>query len=305
MPRVQFLLPLFVLSFILAGDIMLNAPGPSQLVVRSHPDATVYFFPNGYRKLFPHYRLVALYGTPGEPVLGALGAQPLDVAIVRVKKLAQSYQPLTNEHVLPALEIIATVASDSPQADKSYSYPISQSTIAEWATASRNAGVYVVLDLQPGRTDFLTQAKRLQPLLEQPNVGLALDPEWRLTGSQLPLEQIGTVQIGEVNATAQWLAALTRQHGLPQKLFLVHQFRLDTLPDRSRLDTTHPELAYAVQMDGQGTQAEKLDTWHTITSNPPNGIHFGWKNFYKKDTPVRSAKDTMSVTPIPWYISYQ
>ena len=40
--------------------------------------------------------------------------------------------------------------------------------------------MYVVLDLQPGRTDFLTQAKRYEPLLALPHVGLALDPEWRL-----------------------------------------------------------------------------------------------------------------------------
>ena len=66
--------------------------------------------------------------------------------------------------------------------------------------AAREAGVYVMLDLQPGRTDFLTQAKRYEELLAQPHVGLALDPEWRLGPQQLHLEQIGSVGIDEVNS---------------------------------------------------------------------------------------------------------
>ena len=40
--------------------------------------------------------------------------------------------------------------------------------------------MYVVLDLQPGYTDFLAQAQRYEEFLAQPHVGLALDPEWRL-----------------------------------------------------------------------------------------------------------------------------
>ena len=40
--------------------------------------------------------------------------------------------------------------------------------------------MYVVLDLQPGRSNFLDQAKLYEPLLRLPHVGLALDPEWRL-----------------------------------------------------------------------------------------------------------------------------
>ena len=64
--------------------------------------------------------------------------------------------------------------------------------------AAAAAGQYVVLDLQPGRTDFLTQARRYESLLTEPNVGLALDPEWRLAPDQVPLRQIGGVDASEV-----------------------------------------------------------------------------------------------------------
>ena len=78
------------------------------------------------------------------------------------------------------------------------------------------AGLYVVLDLQPGRASLLAQAQTYKSLLELPDVGLALDAEWKLQPGQLPLRQIGSVSIGEVNSVASWLAALTARYRLPQ-----------------------------------------------------------------------------------------
>jgi hypothetical protein len=304
--RLQWLQLLWVAALIFAGGVQqagLNTGGG--MIIRSHYHRPSYTFPNGGRTLFPRYRLVALYGTPDVPVLGALGQQPLKASIARAKQLAAQYQPLIAEHVLPAMEIIATVASGTPEDNGSYSYPVDRGKLLSWIIAAEQNGVYVVLDLQPGREDFLSQAQRLKALLEYPNVGLALDPEWRLTPQQVPLEQIGSVNIGEVNKTAAWLAALAQQHKLPQKLFLLHEFRTSMLPERSRLDTAYPELAYVVQMDGQGTQPQKLDTWNGIMADPPQNIRFGWKNFYEKDVPMRSPGATMQLTPPPWYISYQ
>jgi len=267
--------------------------------------AEAYRFPKGGRRLFPAYRLVALYGSPQYPALGALGEQPLDATIARVQQLASSYQPYSTEHILPTLEIIASVASAFPTDNSDYSQEDSVSTLQPWVNAAQKAGVYVVLDLQPGRTDFLTQAKEFTPLLVRPNVGLALDPEWRLGPTQVPVTQIGTVGISEVNQTTQWLAALTTEHHLPQKLLVLHQFRLDMIQDRNQLDTAHSQLAYVIQMDGNGTQPAKLQTWQTITAAAPAGINFGWKNFYKVDSPMLDPAATMAITPKPWYVSYQ
>ncbi len=255
--------------------------------------------------MFPNYRLVALYGSPGMPVLGALGEQPMDATIARVKQLAASYQPYAAEHILPTLEIIATVASASPTDNGDYSQETTAADLQPWITAARQAGVYVVLDLQPGRTNFLLQAQEYQTLLAQPNVGLALDPEWRLAPTQIPLKQLGTVDSNEVNAVDGWLASLTARNQLPQKLFLLHQFTLSMITNRQMLDTSHQELAYVIQMDGQGLQPTKHDTWQAITADPPPNIQFGWKNFYTKDTPVLGPAGTVAITPKPWYISYQ
>lgn len=279
-----------------------NQPPPAKPV---KPPIPPWHFPDDATTIFPGSRLVALYGSPGAPVLGVLGRQDLVASIKRVKQLAADYQPYSKQHILPTFEIIATVASESPTDNNDYSREISPTVLRQWIDSARKAGVYVVLDLQPGRTDFLTQAKRLAPLLEQPNVGLALDPEWRLTATQVPLAQIGAVSIKEVNQTADWLASLVKQHDLPQKLFLLHQFRLDMLPGREQLDTSHTNLAYVIQMDGQGTQSQKQDTWHTILKQPPAHTKFGWKNFLIKDSHMLTPAQTMRLKPIPWYISYQ
>ena len=78
--------------------------------------------------------------------------------------------------VIPAFEIIATVASSEPGEDGNYSAEADVEQSRPWVEAAGEAGLYVLLDLQPGRTDFLTQGERYRPLLELPNVGLALDP---------------------------------------------------------------------------------------------------------------------------------
>jgi hypothetical protein len=264
-----------------------------------------YTFPNGGRTLFPDYRMVALYGTPGAPVLGALGEQSIDETLARVKQLAAQYQPYATEHILPTLEIITTIASASPTDNGDYSREVAMAELQPWITAARQAGVYVVLDLQSGRSTFLEQAQAYELLLEQPNVGLALDPEWRLGPTQVPLAQIGTADIGEVNAVDDWLSTLVDRAHLPQKLFLLHEFRLSMIPDRAQLRTTHTNLAYVVQMDGQGTQSMKQDTWRVITAVPPPNVLFGWKNFLAKDEPVLDPAGTMAINPKPWYISYQ
>ena len=165
--------------------------------------------------------------------------------------------------------------------------------------------MYVVLDLQPGRTDFLTQAKEVAPLLQHPHVGLALDPEWRLRPDQVHLRQVGSVGVEEVQAVADWLAELTRDAGLPQKLLLLHQFRKSMLRDIDAL-APPPELAVVVQMDGQGSQGAKDATWQAITTiDPPQGVWWGWKNFYDEDTVLRSPADTLAVEPTPVLVSYQ
>jgi hypothetical protein len=267
--------------------------------------ATGVELPGGGQVVFPGRRMVALYGHPGAPVLGVLGEQPADAAVARAQQLASGYDALVDEPVVPAFEIITTVASGAAGPDGDYSSESEVAHLRPWVDAAGRAGMYVMLDLQPGRTDFLTQAKRYEELLAEPHVGLALDPEWRLAPDQRHLAQIGSVGVDEVNAVAGWLAGLTRERRLPQKLLLLHQFQLRMIGERGRLDTGHDELAVLVHADGFGTPGQKLDTWRALRSDPLAGAWWGWKNFIDEDRPTFTPEQTVAVDPTPWFVSYQ
>jgi hypothetical protein len=255
--------------------------------------------------LFPGHRLVALYGHPGTPGLGVLGQQDLAASITRARHLAAAYQPLSKVPVIPAFEIIATVAEASPGPDGSYSSVTPVAELLPWVRQATADGLYVVLDLQPGRASLLTQAEDYQSLLALPDVGLALDPVWKLQPGQKPLKQIGHIDVSEANAVIGWLAALTARHHLPQKLLVIHQFRLSMISGEQDLDTSQRDLAVVIHMDGQGTPSVKQATWNAVTAAAPPGVFFGWKNFLVKDHPMATSGQTMAHAPAPVMITYQ
>lgn len=262
--------------------------------------------PGGGQLLFADHQFVAIYGTPSTPVLGVLGEQDAAGSVTRAQQVAAPYQALTAKTVVPMFEIIASVASGGPGDDGDFSNELSPESLRPWIDAAADAGIYVVIDLQPGRTDFLTQAKQYSSLLELPNVGLALDPEWRLAPDQRHLYDIGSVSAAEVNSVTHWLADLTNEKGLPQKMLVVHQFRPSMVTDRHTLDLSRPEIAMLLHVDGQGGQPDKQATWANLQKDAPAGVAWGWKNFYDEDAPMLTPEQTMTgVHPTPELITYQ
>ena len=45
----------------------------------------------------------------------------------------------------------------------------------------------------------------------------------------------------EINQVVEWLAGLVREHALPQKLLIIHQFRYSMITNREAIETP-PEL---------------------------------------------------------------
>ena len=268
--------------------------------------ATGEELPGGGQVLFPDRRFVALYGHPGSDALGSLGEQPLEEAIDRARTVAGEYDDVDGPTVVPTFEIITTIASEFAGADGNYSTLTDVEEVRPWVDAAREEDMYVVLDLQPGRTDFLTQAQAYEELLVEPHVGLALDPEWRLEPDQVHLRQIGSVNAAEINEVVDRLADLTAEHTLPQKLLVLHQFQMRMISDREEVDTSRDELAVLIHADGIGTPELKMDTWRVLTEqSPPPDVWWGWKNFYEEDSPTWTQEETVELEPPPLFISYQ
>ncbi|WP_299517710.1 hypothetical protein [uncultured Serinicoccus sp.] len=276
------------------------------LAWRAQTAATGVELPGGGQLVLPDKTYVALYGNPTTSSLGVLGEQGPEDTVERAEEVAAPYADLTDEPVVPALEIIATVASSDAGADGNYSNEMDLETLRPLVDLAEEHGMYVVLDLQPGRTDFLTQAKVYEELLRRPHVGLALDPEWRLGPSEVHLQQIGQVDVAEVDAVVDWLADLTRDHDLPQKMLVLHQFQTRMIPGADEVDQSRTEVAVLIHADGQGAQADKQGTWRALHDHAPSVPYWGWKNFYDEDLPgPLSPEQTMQVEPTPDFISYQ
>src|SRR3954447_1085105 len=158
----------------------------------------VPFLPRGGRRIFPDYRVVAYYGAPQDKQLGELGIGTPAQAGRRLLRQAAPYARRTRP-VLPAMELIATVAANAPGADGLYRTQQTPAVINRYLRAARRIKALLILDIQPGHADFLSEAQRLAPWLGQPDVGIALDPEWHTPGV-VPGSQIGSVTAAEINA---------------------------------------------------------------------------------------------------------
>lgn len=261
--------------------------------------------PGGGGLLFPGRRMVALYGHPSGGALGLMGEQPPAEAVDRVQKLVHEYQPHTDYPVMPAFEIIATVASSEPGPDGDFSNEADPEELIPYIDAITEAGGYAFLDLQPGRANLLDQAKLYEDLLKRPNVGLALDPEWKIGPDEQPMGRVGHVEAHEITEVGDWLAELARDNELPQKGLIVHQFQLQMIRDRETINTDHPELSFILHADGHGGPDQKFDTWNTMQQGLSDDYFMAWKNFIDEDTPTFTPEQTYDIEPRPWFVSYQ
>lgn len=265
----------------------------------ARPEPTA--LPHGGSRIFDGRMLVAYYGTVGTGVLGVLGETDPDRAIDRVVRAARPFAR-AGRAAQPVFELIVTVADAYPGKDGDYSHDVDHRLVRAWVEAAHRHGALLVLDVQPGRADFLTVAKRWEWALREPWVGLALDPEWRMGPREVPGRVIGSVGPIEVNRTSAWLAQLTADHGLPQKLFVLHQFRTTMLREPERI-ARRARLATVQHVDGFGTPGQKLDTYRVVAR--PSRFRMGFKLFYDEDVPRMSAAQVLRIRPRVDFVSFQ
>jgi hypothetical protein len=245
--------------------------------------------------------LVAYYGTAGTGALGVLGESSPDRMHQRLLRAARQFgRP--SQPVQPVYELIVTIADRSPGKDGDYSHDIDRADVRRYVEAARRNGALLLLDIQPGRTGFLDVARRWQWALEEPHVGLALDPEWRMGRRAVPGTVIGSVSADEVNRTARWLSQLTKEHRLPEKLFVLHQFRTSMIRDIHKI-VPRAHLAMVQHVDGFGTPAQKRATYHAVAR--PRRFTMGFKLFYDEDVRRMGPGDVHRLRPDVRFVSFQ
>lgn len=256
--------------------------------------------PGGGRSLFPSHRLVAFYGTPGLANLGVLGDAPPEQLWSKVAAAAVPYAtPGTT--VVPSYELVAFSTEAAPKTTGNYTQRLSDTQIDSYLQVVRSHGGMLILDIQPGLSSFLDDAKTLTRWLSQPDVGLALDPEWELSPGQRPGQVVGRTSGAEINQISGWLQQLSAAHNLPQKLLLIHQFNPEMVQDKAAV-VSQPDLALTFNMDGFGKPKDKVSVYNLLAEDKRWPL--GYKLFYQRDSPVQTPAEVLGLVPTPEVVEY-
>ncbi len=244
-------------------------------------------------------RVVAFYGVPGDPSLGTLGDGTATSVLGRLVEQAEPYAT-PDRALMLAFEVVATVAQSSPGSDGNYSAAIAQDDIWEFLEKIREVNGVLLIDFQTGRDMYLDQVPDYVELLSEPDVHIALDPEWDMEEGEVPNEVIGSSDSVEINEVMDFVAEIIRENRLPRKTIVLHNFTEGMIANRELLDPP-PEMDLIVHMDGHGTPETKVSNYNSLSASPP--FFNGFKVFYQRDFPIMTPSDVLALDPE--FISYQ
>jgi len=247
--------------------------------------------------------LVTWYGSPWTGRMGILGRLQGKALADGLKQQAAAYAKASGKPVLPAYELIATVAQPLPGSDGMYRRRESRQVIDRMLGEARAAGLKLVLDIQTGRSNVMDEILPLVPYLQQPDVYLALDPEFSMGTDGIPGRRIGSMPAEQVNDAIAVLEFLITRHNLPPKVLIVHQFTTGMLPDKEKI-LKSPLLDVVLSVDGFGGRALKRSTYRAMMRQGMLPFS-GFKLFYIQDTDLFQPSEVMALTPSPSLIIYQ
>ncbi len=263
--------------------------------------------PRGGKTLFPDYQLVGFSGLPGAAALGRMGIGNLDDRVKEMDELGKTYTTGTDRKNLPTLELIATIVHAKPGKDGMFRSRIDEKVVQEHLDAARRHRGILLLNIQPGHAEFMDEVKAWEKFLKEPDVGLALDPEWKTSPGQIPGRQFGSVDGSKLDEISQYVSKLVADNGLPEKPMVVHQLRLSIIKNEKALQK-HPGVVAIKSVDGIGSKSLKLKTWNVLTKDMSPAFHAGFKLFYEEDTrhgKLMTPQEVKALTPNPEYVLYE
>ena len=248
----------------------------------------------------PGERVVALYGAPqmGQTIIGRNSPAG---AIRRLEEQAEPYARLGDRPVAGAIDLVASFATAAGGPDGLYRSRQDDQVIGIYLRRARAAGARLILDIQPGRSTFLDEVRALREWIVQPDVDVALDPEWNVGRRGVPGRTPGRVGARQVNRVQRSLAATIDANGLPPKLLLVHQFRRGSIARRGRIRRPD-DVQTVLNYDGIGSPAAKRAGYAALAA--PR-LFDGFSLFYLRDTPLIRPGSVLDLEPEPDFLLYQ
>ncbi len=254
--------------------------------------------------LFPDNRIVAFYGHPNTVTMGILGQFTKQELLEQLLDQAAAYEradPSTN--VLPAFEIIGSVAQTEPGSDGSYILQTDPVQMREYIEFTQANDILLIIDVQLGRTSIQDEMALIEDYLKEPNVHLAIDPEFAVTDEQIPGVDFGSIDADDINFAAEELTRIIAENNLPPKVLIVHRFTDGMVTNIRDVEETE-HVQFVLDFDGFGDPISKTDGYDIFVkkSRVPWG---GIKLFYDQDRPLMQPEDVVALDPPPVFVMYQ
>ena len=201
---------------------------------------------------------------------------------------------------MPMFELIATVAHPFPTPNGLYRTHQEDAIVRSYLKAVRRIKV-LVLDVQPGRDDFVSSLRHWEPYLRQPDVGIALDPEFAMGPGQVPGKQLGRTDAAAINRASAYVAGIVKPP--PAAPEAVHDPPVPRQHDHDKAKIAiRPGLAMTWNADGFGVRSAKLEDYRSYTRD--RRFHPGLKLFYENDVNLMRPREVLRLKPVPRVINY-
>jgi len=248
-------------------------------------------------------RLVAFYGVPIGRGLGILGANEVTTTLKLLREQAEAYRQVDPcVEVVPVFHTVVTIADAHPGEDGGYSHRLSSETLRWWLDTAAAQGVWVVLDIQPGRSPLTSELSFVEPFLQEPNVHLAVDPEFIVGEDGIPGTNLGRIDGETLNAVQAWLNGVAERSG-QHKILIIHQFDNRMIENKAAIQD-YPLVDLVWDADGYGGPGAKSGDYNQYRAEP--GFEYGgFKLFYNLDTPLMTPAQVLALEPRPAYVVYQ
>lgn len=252
------------------------------------------------RSLFPENRVVALYGS-AHPGFGVLGRKSVKAARRKVKHQAVPYRRGARAPVVPAFDLVATVATHCESRRDKCRTRLSDNTVSKYLDKIRQLDGRLILDIQPARSTFIKEVKHWHDFLLEPDVGVGLDPEWNVGRHGSPGETVGSVGANGLNEVSKKLEQIAEDKHLPDKAMIVHQFRRTSIHHRKDVKLRR-KVDVALNFDGIGSKQSKKAGYKSLLQPP---LFNGFSLFYKLDSGLMKPRQVLNLDPKPDYVMYQ
>jgi len=270
------------------------------------PKAQPYPLPGA---VLPFKRIIAYYGNFYSKQMGILGEFAPEEVLRRLAEEKAAWELADpNTPVLPAIEYIAMVAQADAGADGMYRTMMPDGEIRKAHELAKQVNGILILDMQIGLSTLEKELPKFDVYMKEPDIHLALDPEFSMKSGNRPGTVIGTHSADDINYVINHLSRIVQEYNLPPKVLLVHRFTQNMVTNSSRIAAT-PEVQVVIVMDGWGSRPLKRATYDIVIE--PEPVQFaGLKIFYKNDlkppsTGIFTPAEVLQFNPKPIFIQYQ